>query len=228
MWSYRELFSCPFTLILGSYEYLDLKGYVVMSVLNYRLNLLVSQSGEIRVLSNIPQASWRDFTFKLCSAIATNKLSDLYTVDLVRAYSMFYSGICSFLIYGNNILPVTIDFVNTEKYYFYLEPYTGVSTSILNTSRGKLEDWIIFQTALRSGEFDLLIKACKNLEPSSVSSEECNIRSDCGVLKITKRKLEISSYLRIIPDNTPLRHIVVLENKTSHLRVGDTSCEIIY
>lgn|GEM_PF-848052 len=228
MWNYRELFSCPFTLILGSYEYLDLHGYVVMPVLNYRLNLLVSRSGEIRVLSNIPQASWRDSTFKLCSAIATNKLSDLYTVDLVRAYSMFYSGICSFLIYENIILPVTIDFVNAEKYYFYLKPYTDINTPVLNTSRGKLEDWIIFQTALRSGEFDLLIRACKNLTPSSVSTEECNIRSDFGVLKITKRKIERSSYLRIIPDNTPLRHVVVLENKKPHLRVGDTSHEVVY
>lgn len=225
MWSYRELFSCPFTLILGSYEYRDLKGYIVMPILNYRLNLLISRSGEIKVLSNIPQIDWRNSTFKLCSAIATNKLSDLYTIDLVRAYSMFYGGICNFLIYENNILPVTIDFINTEKYYFYLEPHIDVNTPI---SKGKLEDWIILQTALRSGDFDLLVKACKNLTPSNVSSEECNIRSDCGVIKITRRKFEKSSYLRIIPDNTPLRHIIALENQNSHLKIGDIPCEIIH
>jgi hypothetical protein len=209
LWSYRELYSCPLPLILGVFEYGGLTGYVVMPILNLRVNLLTTRSGEVRVYSNIPHDTWRKHTLRLCTSIASNQISTLSTIDQARAYSMFYGGISSYIAYKNTLIPVALDFINTEKYYFYLEAYS--TTPQEAEKSGRLEDWIILHTALRCGEFSLLLSACRNLSHCSIGYEACTIKTDLGILIITRERFNFNKYLRIVPDNAPLRHVVVVD-----------------
>ena len=141
-------------------------------------------------------------------AVATGKMSALSDLDMIRVYAMFYGGVGSYVKHGDMLIPITIDFIDTEKYYFYLESQSTLSR--VELTKGRLEDWVIFQSALRSGDFDLLLESCKKLSPSSVSSEICAINSDLGVLEVARIKLN-RGRLRVIPDNAPLRHVVILE-----------------
>ncbi|MFZ8782888.1 MAG: hypothetical protein ACO2OR_02755 [Desulfurococcaceae archaeon] len=206
MWSYKELYSCPLPVLIGVFEYSGLLGYVVMPILNLRANLLITRNGEFKYYSNISTPSWREHVFKLCVAIASNKLNSLSTIDLAKAYSMFYGGIGSFIAYKSSLIPITIDFVNTEKYYFYLKPHSTLLSE--HSTKGRLEEWVIFHSSLRSGEFDLLIESCRKLHSSSVEEASCTLTTDLGLLKITREKREYSDYIRVAPDNAPLRHVV--------------------
>ncbi|MCC6053065.1 MAG: hypothetical protein LM569_02570 [Desulfurococcaceae archaeon] len=209
MWSYRELYSCPLTLLLGVFEYSDLKGYVIMPILNLRVNLLTTRSGEVKVYSNIPISHWREHTVKLCASIASNQVSSLNKVDQAKVYSMFYGGVGSYIVYKDELIPVAVDFVDTDKFFFYLEINSNMHLE--TTTSGRLEDWIIFQAALRSGELPLLVSSCRSLSRYIGSGESCTITTDLGVLRITRERLEGDRYLRVVPDNTPLRHVVVVD-----------------
>ncbi|MEM4487404.1 MAG: hypothetical protein QXK88_01150 [Desulfurococcaceae archaeon] len=205
MWHYKELISCPLVLVLGKFTYGDLTGFVSLPVLNLRVSILVTNSGEHRVVSNVSNEEWLDKLYRVCSAVLSGNISSLNDMEKIEATSMIYGGLGLYSTIDGNAECVSLDYVNTKSFYFYLTP------SKLNGSyaEARLEDWVALQFALRAGLKKTLHYACSNI--SRDGGEVCAIKSSHGLLRITSsRTPPWGGCTRVIPDNSPLRHVIAL------------------
>ena len=206
MWYYKELVSCPLILVLGKFSYEGLEGYATLPVLNLRLNILRPREGCTRIVSNIPYSEWALRLREVCLAVYENRLENLDLVKRVEATSMFYGGIGLYgVVDGNHVVAISLDFVDKKHYYFYLRP-----EPIPRRDLGEmpLENWVILQFALREGLDVLLLKACRDL---TREWGECTIKTTHGDLVISSKELRGEGFLRVFPDNAPLRHVVAVE-----------------
>jgi len=202
-WLYNWLYSCPYVLTLGSFRIGDLKGYVLMPVLNYRVNLL-GEDEKIRIIANIPDTFGGEVFRQICLDISRGLLDNLEPFKQAIALSMFHGGYNLVIIYKNRAYPLTIDLINTDKYRFYIKP--GSSRDV---GKHGLETWMLLGLALRTGEADLLAKAC--VELGSWMEEKCLLPSINGDVVISIHKLVDRNYIELIPDNNPLRHVVRID-----------------
>jgi hypothetical protein len=74
-----------------------------------------------------------------------------------------------------------------------------------NFDKARLEDWVILQFALREGDSDLLLSVCNN---AFREKGMCKIITSHGLLRISDREICEDNWIRIIPDNAPLRHVI--------------------
>jgi hypothetical protein len=201
LWGYKELYSCPLVVILGSFNYNGLNGFITLPVVNMRLSVLISRDKEIRIVSNISRYSWFDQLKRVCLSICFNELRHLGFLEKVIATSMFYGGLGIYVVNRDTVSILSLDFVNKRKHYFYLLP------SDFNTSfdKARLEDWVILQFALREGDSNLLFSVCNN---ALRKNGMCEIITSHGLLRISDKEIREINWIRIIPDNAPLRHVI--------------------
>lgn len=202
LWMYKELYSCPLVIILGSFNYDDLTGLVTLPVLNFRLNILLSQNNETRVIHNLPRRSWYEQLHRVCISIYSDNLKHLNNYEKVIAASMFYGGFGLYALIEDKVSILSLDFVNKKHYYFYILP-SDLSFSKLKEVR--LEDWIVVQFALREGINKLLYNICSK---SFEKGAPCEINTSHGLLRISDKNISEDNWIRIFPDNAPLRHVV--------------------
>jgi len=92
LWKFRELYSCPLPVLIGVFKYMDINGYAVLSLANYRVNLLIDEEGREHVYSNIENNEWRELLLRVCLSIRRSSLNSLTSIERVFATSMFYGG----------------------------------------------------------------------------------------------------------------------------------------
>lgn len=206
MWQYKELVSCPLTVVLGSFEHRKLSGYVVLPLLNLRFNILVDRDNRIRLTTNIPRAEWGARLRGICYALYSGNTNELSPMEMAEAASMLYGGVGMYAVLNGKVLPLSLDFVNKSRFYFYLLPF---STHCGEYIRAQLADWITLQFALREGLVELLFETCQHIGESSGGI--CILESNLGKLIISLNELRGGSYLRVIPDNAPLRHVIAVD-----------------
>lgn len=209
MWQYRELVSCPLTVILGAFEHRGLSGYVVLPLLNLRFNILVDENGVVKCATNVPYPDWSARLYEICYALYLGKVSELDALKKVEAVSMFYGGVGVYAVIGGEILPVSIDFVDRSLFQFYILP----STIRTNYKAASLSDWITVQFALREGLAEVLLNECQYI--GSSDGDVCIIETSHGKLAITassKLHRVWNGYIRVVPENAPLRHVVAFDN----------------
>lgn len=205
MWQYRELVSCPLTVVLGSFEHRKLSGYVILPLLNLRLNILVRRNNEIRYTTNIPRTEWSTRLHGICYALYSGNVDRLGPVEMAEAVSMFYGGVGIYAVLNGKVLPLSLDFVDKSRFYFYLLPLSTRCEYV----KAQLADWITLQFALREGLVELLFETCQHIGESSGGA--CILKSNLGKLIISANELYDSSYLRVFPDNAPLRHVITVD-----------------
>ncbi|MEL9999991.1 MAG: hypothetical protein QXH02_00560 [Desulfurococcaceae archaeon] len=206
LWHYKELISCPLTLVLGEFEQGGLRGYVALPLSNLRLNILVSREGDVRVVSNIPRKEWVDHLLEVCYAVFTGNVNDLDLLERVEATLMFYGGLGVYGVLDNRVVPISLDFVNKQYFYFYVSPVGGLSR---NYEKAQLGDWVLLQLALREGLSNLLQNVCRHI--ARTSNDSCVLETSHGGLVISRREMHVDNYIRVFPDNVPLRHVVTVE-----------------
>lgn len=203
-WKYREMVSCPLALILGRFVYGKHNGAIILNVLNYRSTVLLSGEGGYRLVSNIPPGVDRGETSTLCVHIAKKEIDNLSLHEKMLYRSYLYGGMGTFLLRGNEVIPISIDLVDPRAFSMFLDPrrlFSSVRTA-------SLEHWLMFQVALREGDYSLLRETCRVI--GEVLEEGCAINSDKGLLYIRSSATYVDNMLRIFPDNAPLRHVVKL------------------
>jgi len=202
VWAYSELHSCPIVATTGSFKWRSYNGWVALPLLNYRVTLL-RRSDEWRVVSNASSLPGYEKSFKACRSITEGILyTGVIDVDLAINAS-FYGGIGSYINVDSAIRPVSIDLVDTRTFKFYLKPYEN---TIDKVSKGSLEDWILLQAGLREGWPRIVMEACEKI--GLVKGEHCIIITDIGDLLITRKEVRVNDWVRVVPDNAPLRHVV--------------------
>jgi|YelNatPaOPRAMG01_1025707.scaffolds.fasta_scaffold20463_5 hypothetical protein len=201
LWRYKELYSCPLVVILGSFNYNGLNGFVTLPVVNMRLNVLISRDNEVRIVSNISRHNWYEQLKRVCLSICLNEPMNLSVLEKVIATSMFYGGLGIYVVNRDSVSILSLDFVNKRKHYFYVLP----SDFNTNFDKARLEDWVILQFALREGDSDLLLSVCNN---AFREKGMCKIITSHGLLRISDREICEDNWIRIIPDNAPLRHVI--------------------
>jgi len=199
LWKFRELYSCPLPVLIGVFKYMDINGYAVLSLANYRVNLLIDEEGREHVYSNIENNKWRELLLRVCLSIRRSSLNSLTSIERVFATSMFYGGFGLYLDIGGEISVLNLDYVNTRKLYFYLNP----SEYALNTLRFDISDLVMIQYALRRGDYRLLHSIC-----SRFTSRNCSFKTSHGLLVVANSPQEIPGHIRVIPDNNPFRHVI--------------------
>ena len=175
-----------------------------MTIFNLRLNILESKTGEIRVVSNIPFENWREEIYKVCYAIYAKNLDKLNYLEKIEATSMFYGGIGTYTIMSGAVIPIILDYIDKKNFYFYLAP-SNVEKSI---EENNLENWVILHFALREGLQFLLNRVCRDYPQRG----NCIIKTNRGTLLISSEAQLNPGYIRLIPDNNPLRHVIVVDN----------------
>lgn len=202
MWLYRELYSCPLVVYLGMFKYKDLEGYTVLTVLNYRVNVLVDDNGRVRLVSNIPIETWRKRIEEICMKISLGKIEELDLPKKVEAYAMFYGGINSYVVVENALHILLLDFVNKAKLWFYIQPRDfNMDIRLLD-----LRDISLIHLALREGLVELLRRVC---EFKGSTHFLCELKSSHGILYVAEKPVEGAyNMIQVIPDNVPLRHVV--------------------
>lgn len=205
MWQYKELVSCPLTLVLGEFEHREIGGYVTLPISNLRLSILVHREGGIRIVSNIPFREWVNHLREVCYATYTGTIDKLNLLGRVEAISMFYGGLGVYGVLGDQVVPMSLDFVNKQRFYFYIAPLVPSK----GYEKASLGDWVLLQLALREGLEDILLATCRYVAKSNPDS--CVIRTSHGELVISRRELRANNYIRIFPENVPLRHVVAVD-----------------
>lgn len=211
-WIYDWLVSCPAILMLGHYSILHREGIVLFPVLNYRVNIL-SMKGKIRVVSNIPDQLLPCRISEICMKIVKGLInsSDFVTSAMIK--TMFYGGFNIFINNDNEAVPVVLDLINTSAYRFFLDTKP---VKIMGSPSTKLSSWILFGTALRTGNTELFKDACIELK-GTLLKEQCIINTPMGKLlvipKSSNRINEVNqeNYIEIVPDNNPIRHVIKVD-----------------
>jgi hypothetical protein len=209
-WKYESLLSCPSILILGYFETNSINGVVMFPVLNYRFNILKTGNEE-RLLNNIPEQLMPEKISSLCLDIMCGKIDHERFLDKAFIKTMFYGGYNIFLDIDGDALPLVIDFIDIDNYLFLLR---RGSVSIKGFPKTSLDNWVLLGVALRTSNKKLFGKACTSIggrlyEDSGI----CELNTPHGLLSIILKNnreylWDREKFLRIIPDNNPLRHII--------------------
>ncbi|MGC8954044.1 MAG: hypothetical protein ACP5N5_04945 [Desulfurococcus sp.] len=208
MWMYSELYSCPLTVILGTFTYRGYKGWSVLPILNYRVSIL-RRGDAWRTVTNIREPQWYKRCLDICRSIADGIKSTGNIVMDLSLNASFYGGIGTYILLETGLRPLSLDIVNTMVFKFYLKPYTSGGSYV----EGRLEDWLLLQTGLREGLMKPVLDACESL--GSVKDDTCIINSDLGEVAITRGYINEDDWLHIVPDNSPFRHVLTLETRVN-------------
>lgn len=208
-WIYQQLFSCPAIIVLGYFHTVHHEGVVLFPILNYRVNILLGRN-EKRIINNIPKQLLSSRIERICMNIAEGNIysSDFLTNAIIK--TMFYGGFNVFINRNSEAVPVVLDLINTSTYKFFLETNNVVIAGFPST---RLESWVIFATALRTGDIELFKEACIDLR-GEITAEKCSINTPYGRLLVIPKdyfkKIERvrKNYIEIVPDNNPIRHVV--------------------
>ena len=199
-WSYDWLYSCPAVLVLGYYRLYDFKGVVTLPLM-YPRAIVLGRDGEVREYNRIPPYMFGDKIREICRGIACGeKIVDDF-LEKALLTTVYYGGYNLILDYKGEAIPVSLELVDTTRYFFYyrrLENAKPVTRDI--------KTWITFGVGLRTGNVDLLFKACHDI--GSIDNGKCFIETHNGLLLITTKQVEDKEYTRIVPDNNPLRHVI--------------------
>lgn len=198
-------------LLLGSFKYGDIWGYTVLPILNYRASILVDMSGSVRVITNIPFKEWYENTLLLCSNLALRRERSLNPLDDAALKAMLYGGIGTFAVVDNEAHILMLDYIDNSKYWFYLKP----GKLKRNVENYELGDLVLLHFALREGIPRIVEQVCRKLGEVE-KPFICIMKSSHGELYITSTPVELGEeFLRIIPDNNPLRHVVAYTAKNA-------------
>ncbi|ADI31506.1 hypothetical protein [Staphylothermus hellenicus] len=211
-WIYEQLLSCPAIMVLGHINIAHCEGIVLFPILNYRVNILSSMD-EKRIINNIPKQLLPSKIEKICMNIAEGKIysSDFLTDAIIK--TMFYGGFNIFINRSSKAVPVVLDLINTSMYKFFLETN---NVMIKGSPPTRLESWVVFATALRTGDIELFREACIDLK-GEIAGEKCMINTPHGRLvvipkdRFNRNELDKRKYIEIVPDNSPIRHVVKID-----------------
>lgn len=202
---YDELYSCPLVVILGSFTHRGHTGWVTLPLLNYRVALL-RKNGEWRVVSNIDWERGYVRSMEACRSIAGEAVEG-FNVELdLAVHTSFYGGIGSYILGETGLRPLSIDIVNTRVFKFYFKPREGDPRK---PPEGNIGDWLLLQAALREGWVKPVAETCRAL--GSIRDGVCVVEADIGDIAIATSMIQLDGWLRVTPDNSPLRHVVAVE-----------------
>lgn len=203
MWGYSELYSFPFVMVLGEVHHGELRGYISLPLINWRVNVLLRDDGSHRVVHNIPPDVLDEKYIEWARDFAVyGKEPDDAALRIARD-SAYYGGINIFLIIGQEPYLFSAELIRAAAFSFYLRPRRYGNEDI---SRGNLADWALLAFGLREGLRDIVMKACRAL--GGDAGDACVLRTASGDLAITGPAREIPGFAKVFPDNSPMRHVV--------------------
>ncbi|MEM2078089.1 MAG: hypothetical protein QXY95_04710 [Thermosphaera sp.] len=200
LWIYDELYSCPTPVLMGKTSVANNPGFIVLPLANYRVNFL--RRGESWIaFHNIPLEMKPSEIFRVCSMIVRGGISDADPLDKVLAYSIIYGGLSLFLKYDNQILLLNMEPVNTDVFHFYIR--SSRNTELKDAG---LEYWSAFMLSIREGLTQLMHESCKAI--GRLEGNSCVISTSRGELFVSTENIMDETLLKVVPENTPLRHVV--------------------
>lgn len=200
-WPYRWMISCPTVLKLGVFDKNHFRGIATLALTLPRV-VVLGKDGTTRLINRVPEFLNRTLIEKICLNIATGGSVKGF-VEEAFYRTMFYGGFNIYLTDGSGSLNVvTFELVNTDKLYFYVKETEGFETE------GSIENWVLFGLGLRTGVYEYIREACREL--GGVVKDGCGIFSDRFIFIVSDKPLLNQSYLRVHPDNNPLRHVIKL------------------
>ncbi|MET1160860.1 MAG: hypothetical protein ABWW65_07860 [Thermoprotei archaeon] len=199
-WSYDWLYSCPSILVLGSFKLLDYRGVAILNLLYPRV-IILGKNNYTRIISRVPNYFYGEIVKEVCISISKGVVPRGDFLREAIANSMFYGGL-NFVINRGRAEPLFFELVNTSMYKLYFKPGNGQ----LRETEG-IDPWIMLGYGLRTGYSEFVEKACRVIGISNENA--CRISVEFGELVITwGNTRDLSEYIRIFPDNNPLRHVV--------------------
>lgn len=199
-WSYDWLYSCPAILVIGYYRLYGYRGIVTLPLVYPRINIL-GRNKVFKEYNSIPPYMFSEKIKKICYMIVHGEKPVNDFIEKALFTTMYYGGYNMLLEYNNEIIPLTIELVNTKKFFFYYKK--------LDKARPITRDvktWLSLGAGLRIGSKELVFNACKDI--GLIDKSNCYIETYDGLLIITMEKLRDKNYMRIVPDNNPLRHVI--------------------
>ncbi|OYT38144.1 MAG: hypothetical protein B6U89_06300 [Desulfurococcales archaeon ex4484_58] len=202
-WRYDWLISCPLILVLGWFKLGRYRGAVFLPLTNFRLNIFGKGRSIVRVVSNISYNTlFSSIIHKVCREVSMGQISNSDFLTDAFMKTMYYGGYNLFIDVHGEAIPLTIEYIDTENYWFYLK-LDGERCEMNETN---IEPWLLLGAGLRTGRKELVYQACSSL--GAVSSGKCVLTGEYGELVITSREYMDKPYIRVVPDNNSLRHVV--------------------
>jgi hypothetical protein len=198
-WDYDELYSCPHTLLLDEISISGSRAYVLLPALNYRISIL-RRGNVFREVSNIPGDLDATHVVEACRAVSRGVDPRRLEGPLLRAiaHSFFYGGFTIMVdtVEGETI-PFLLEMVSPSLHLYYRPAGCG--------SLG-LETWVRFGVFLRSKASSLIQGLCGGeIECDNGVYKVCG---SMGEIVVSYKQINIPGYIRIVVDNTPMRHVV--------------------
>jgi len=203
-WLYDWLISCPAVLTLDEIKTYDYKVYVTLPLLYPRV-ILVGLNGEIREHGAIPEDMGGELVRGVCYKIAKGDVINSVEEKIVY-YTMLYGGLNLLLSIEGEIIPLTIELIDTTRFNLYIN-----DTKTINKPMS-VESWIILGAILRGGLTDRLREVCRLI--GVFEDNVCRVSILNGELLITLKNNVLTKYRRIHPDNNPFRHVVNYDRLT--------------
>jgi len=200
LWIYDELYSCPKTILIGKTPIGKYSGLLTLSLGNFRANVL-RKGGDWFLFHNIPGELNPDETVYACFQVARGLLHEMKGLEKVIAASMFYGGLTFFVELESKQSLFNMEPVNTDVFRFYINP-----KGERNVKESSFEQLSLFTLSMREGWADLMRESCAEI--GKVTGGFCAISTNVGELIVSTEEISEKGFLRVFPDNAPLRHVV--------------------
>ena len=199
-WRYEWLYSCPAVLVLGAFKLHGYKGLVTLPLV-YPRAIILGVKDNTLTYNDIPQYMFGDKILDICRNLSKGVLKLEGFLEKALFTTMYYGGYNLLLEHNSDIIPLSIELVNTDKFLFY---YRHVKEN--QVVEREVSSWILLGTGLRTGYKELVLKACKVL--GFEANGTCFLKIHEGELVIITKPFKNKDYVRVVPDNNPLRHVI--------------------
>jgi len=201
-WTYDWLYSCPSIVVLGRFKVGKYEGVSILNLLYPRV-VVLGRGSSITVYSNIPSYFYGEVVRDICINLSRGVFPSRDFIENAITKAMYYGGLSLFVKKGGEAVPLLFELIDTSRYSFYFKP--AATPSSLHES--PVEYWLLLGLGLRTGIVEYIVEPCLKL--GGYSDGVCRINVGVGELVIASKKgFEEPGYMRVVPDNNPLRHVV--------------------
>lgn len=200
-WVYDWVISCPTVVKLGIVHRGNYRGVATLALTLPRVVILGGRGG-LRLINRVPDYLDGGLIEKICLNIARGMGVEGF-IEEAFYRTMFYGGFNVYLTDDSGSLNIlTYELVDTTKLFFYIKEGGGFET------QSSIENLVLLGLGLRTGIYGYVREACRGF--GGLINDVCVVSSGKYVVLISNKPLKDNGYLRVFPDNNPLRHVIKL------------------